>query len=447
MKEKLMILFLFANTLSFAENRMVRPNEIMKFDNVDIEKTLDLLVGEVVSLDFTDCKDNSLDNFLHFLNKDTTWIKGIRDHSKAKLGKHYILSNIPVIKEEIEKRKFIVKHLEVRIVGEYRRDFYKDVYLQDVDNNSSILVWEVKTSSNYSRISNPNIRIRISKYQDMVNKYYVDGQNYYILDDYNCSPSKENGYTHYVCVKCTECDWYLGGSFLSPIYVSTYNAFNGMSYVYNEYTMLKSKLPIYEKDYLNIVANAIQQLTESGTYYYSLAKVTKPKNSLISYGESKEVKSNGSFSKFLYEDNLISILWNVVDKECNFVLKNKSNNTIKVVWDDVSFIDENNLASKIFHNGVRYIDANNSQPSTSIPKGAELVDLLAPTNKIRNYNGWYRENLINHNNMFNSNLVGRYLKILLPIEVKGVVNEYEFTFKINWKYSNPEYHQDLDVKK
>jgi hypothetical protein len=137
----------------------------------------------------------------------------------------------------------------------------------------------------------------------------------------------------------------------------------------------------------------------------------------------------------------------VVDKECNFVLKNKSNNTIKVVWDDVSFIDENNLASKIFHNGVRYIDANNSQPSTSIPKGAELVDLLAPTNKIRNYNGWYRENLINHNNMFNSNLVGRYLKILLPIEVKGVVNEYEFTFKINWKYSNPEYHQDLDVKK
>lgn len=34
------------------------------------------------------------------------------------------------------------------------------------------------------------------------------------------------------------------------------------------------------------------------------------------------------------------------------------------------------------HSGVKYTDRNNSQPATSIPKGASLSDILLPTDNV-----------------------------------------------------------------
>ena len=37
------------------------------------------------------------------------------------------------------------------------------------------------------------------------------------------------------------------------------------------------------------------------------------------------------------------------------------------------------------------------------------------------------------------NVVGKTIKVLLPIEIAGVVNEYVFCFTIGWKFTYPEY--------
>ena len=59
---------------------------------------------------------------------------------------------------------------------------------------------------------------------------------------------------------------------------------------------------------------------------------------------------------FFYEDNIISILIMGGKKQFEFSLTNKMTNSIKIVWDEASLVDENNMVSKVVHKGVKYIN-------------------------------------------------------------------------------------------
>ena len=108
-------------------------------------------------------------------------------------------------------------------------------------------------------------------------------------------------------------------------------------------------------------------------------------------------------------------------------------------WNEASIVDENNLVSKVVHKGVKYMDANNTQPPTTIPSGASISELVAPTNRIKYSDGWYQQSIIASNRSNDINVIGKTIKVLLPLEIAGVVNEYVFCFTIGWKFTYPEY--------
>lgn len=93
------------------------------------------------------------------------------------------------------------------------------------------------------------------------------------------------------------------------------------------------------------------------------------------------------------------------------------------------------------HSGVKYIDRNNSQPASVIPKGATLSDIIMPTDNVYyisgQYGGWREGNLFNFpidkKNIEQSKLpyIGKTVKVLFPIIIEDVKNEYVFEFKIN----------------
>jgi hypothetical protein len=100
------------------------------------------------------------------------------------------------------------------------------------------------------------------------------------------------------------------------------------------------------------------------------------------------------------------------------------------------------------HTGVKYNERNNSQPATTIPKGASLSDLLLPTENVYftsgQYGGWNERLLIP--SIYStpeafangaSNYVGKTMRILMPIMIENVQNDYTFEFKID-KLLNPE---------
>lgn len=157
------------------------------------------------------------------------------------------------------------------------------------------------------------------------------------------------------------------------------------------------------------------------------------------------VETNDSFtvSKLIngakYEDKNISIVWYVIGKQIGFKLKNISGSSIKLLWDDMSYV-RYGKSNRIIHGGVRYNDMNLPQLSTVVANNASHDDILMPTCNIR-YNSyskkWEGDDIDvmlypspkDPRNM--SFLEKSTFKILFPIDINGKRFEYVFTLKVD----------------
>jgi len=180
---------------------------------------------------------------------------------------------------------------------------------------------------------------------------------------------------------------------------------------------------------------------DSGKFVASLTKVEKPSNSAVRYGKTTNVTEK-DITKYSYEDNYIDILIFAGSSQFNFVLKNVSDNTLKVVWNEAVFVDVDGSTSKVMHSGIKYSQREGDQPASTIIKGAKLEDLAAPTDKVY-YNEtlkeWTSKSLYSN---ADTKLEGQTIKLMLPIQVKDVVNEYIFEFTLTYVYNHPEYLAD-----
>lgn len=174
-----------------------------------------------------------------------------------------------------------------------------------------------------------------------------------------------------------------------------------------------------------------------------MSSVESPADAKKQFGETKVVNFNEEgVNKYRYEDDYIDIVWYVGQKQFNFVLKNKSGHTLKINWDDVSYVDVKGNVGRVMHSGVKYAERNNSQPATTLPKNASISDLLLPTDNVYyvsgKYGGWRESYLVpcvyKNQEAFNaeaSSLVGKTMTILMPIMIENVQNDYTFTFSID----------------
>jgi len=182
---------------------------------------------------------------------------------------------------------------------------------------------------------------------------------------------------------------------------------------------------------------------KAASYNVSLNSVESPADAKVQFGETKVVSfQDQSVTKYSYEDDYIAITWYVDYRQFNFTLRNKSNHTIKINWDDISYVNYNGQTGRVMHSGVKYTDKNSSQPSTMVPRGASISDILLPTDNVYwvsgQYGGWRETNLIP--GVFDKNTdvatgasqyVGKTMTILMPIYIESVQNDYVFTFNID----------------
>ncbi|MCF2498358.1 hypothetical protein [Dyadobacter chenhuakuii] len=142
----------------------------------------------------------------------------------------------------------------------------------------------------------------------------------------------------------------------------------------------------------------------------------------------------------VYEDPLIKVKWEYAYSQIGFELKNKSDQTIKVIWDDAAFISMSNESGRIFHKGIKLIDRENPQPPSSIYKGTTLSDLIAPTSYTKyvsgQYGGWRADPLIPVTQGVMSTkieylpaFIGQTMRVVLPLKIEDKVLEYIFIFK------------------
>ncbi len=195
---------------------------------------------------------------------------------------------------------------------------------------------------------------------------------------------------------------------------------------------------------LAIICSALL-LTSCGMFTYpnysvSLCKVERPEDAKNQFGETKIVSFNDeNLTKYSFEDEYIKIIWYVSRTSLHFQLTNKSQHSIKIPWDEVVYVDIKGQTGRVMHSGIKYIDRNNSQPASVVPRGASISDLVMPTDNVYyvsgQYGGWSEHPLLpkytTTEEIQSSGVVGKSMKVLFPVVIENVTNEYTFEFCID----------------
>ncbi len=192
------------------------------------------------------------------------------------------------------------------------------------------------------------------------------------------------------------------------------------------------------------------------TYSFSLT-VKRPAKASQRYGPQKieTVSSNWEDYRYYFEDEMVKVLWAFRSTQMAFSLENRTEQSIKIPWDEAAFIDESGRSHRVMHAGVRLDDREKPQaPSVVVPKGL-LKDIVAPTDYVhwrertkQTAGRWEEKCLLPDFDFHSSSLKGEYatfadfdnaakskvgktIQVLLPLEIEGVVSDYIFSFQID----------------
>ena len=165
---------------------------------------------------------------------------------------------------------------------------------------------------------------------------------------------------------------------------------------------------------------------EIGSYNFSLIKVDKPRN--------QNVKKGTLTSNNIFEDNIISIKWDESRQIFNFMLKNMTGNTMKLIWDEALIVNFDGFTERVIHKGADQDALQHSQQPSIIPSLAQLSDYFWSE---RYYGG---KRLVSGygGSKYNEQNDGKVMKLILPVQVGNIKYTYTFSFEMKWEWKYPE---------
>ena len=151
-----------------------------------------------------------------------------------------------------------------------------------------------------------------------------------------------------------------------------------------------------------------------GEYSYSFT-ITKPK----------------AAKNLVFEDASLLIGFVVTKERIAFTLDNKTQNPIKINWDQVSYVDVMGKAHRVIHSGVRFVERDKSQIPTTLPPTASIEDIILPADHIEYISSSWTQIPLFPNGGDALLYNGRSFNIFMPLEVNGVIKNYLFAFKVH----------------
>lgn len=174
-------------------------------------------------------------------------------------------------------------------------------------------------------------------------------------------------------------------------------------------------------------------------YEITLDEVERPSKAEERYGEQKIFKSEDEEFDYVFEDQMIKISWLPTSSVIGFRLKNKTEHTIRLIWDEAAYVDEGGETHRVIHSGVKYTDKNSPLPPSVVVRNGTLSEIVYPSDYIYYSDGWQEKPLLVNtqvggepNELLNraKENVGKKVQILLPIQIEDTVNDYIFTFRV-----------------
>ncbi|MRT91707.1 hypothetical protein [Ancylomarina sp. 16SWW S1-10-2] len=130
----------------------------------------------------------------------------------------------------------------------------------------------------------------------------------------------------------------------------------------------------------------------------------------------------------LFSDSLINVEWTLEPTHLAMNLANESDRNIKIIWDDVTYIDQNSFSQRTMHTSRMIDDIDAVQLSTIVVKKSKIKDNIVPIENLK----WLITPVSGRwtfDNLFTDECNGK-VRIMLPIEIGSVRYEYLFSFDI-----------------
>ena len=208
-------------------------------------------------------------------------------------------------------------------------------------------------------------------------------------------------------------------------------------------TLIGCELPYQTKSQgTYIIANA--------SYDISLLSVEKSTGSEKVYEKQRiEIVLEAGITKFYFEDDMMRIKWRPAPNDIVFVVHNKTDNPVKIVWDEGKFIDAEGVTHKLLHSGIGYEERNDFHPPTIVYAKDTLEDFVYPADcwqkeesgrkSHKNQGHWKRGSFLPTQIRGTSEelrtkaepFVGKTFQVILALQINGVRTDYVCTFIVN----------------
>ena len=110
------------------------------------------------------------------------------------------------------------------------------------------------------------------------------------------------------------------------------------------------------------------------------------------YTVSATLQKPVASDKLIYSDDFITVGFTIGMKQINLHILNKTDNAIKINWDNMAYVSPTGKSMRVIHSGVRLIDRNAPQAPTVLAPKARISDIITPSEHIYfirgQYGGW-----------------------------------------------------------
>ena len=316
----------------------------------------------------------------------------------------------------------------------YDHDLYYETSVLNTAFNDTLIF---RCTQFDSKTTKPN-KVVVPKLEKLLKKRLI-GKEFYLATKGNGKDSDrvildENGVEYrYSKYTITNCVAYYEGEYWTPSektphIIIWYQDDNGKLYEFDDYETSESDSRVtYTESELDATEIRWQEKKKSkGYYHFSVIKVDKPKSQTVKKGKLTE--------NSIYEDNIISIKWNEDRQIFNFLLKNLTSSTMKVLWDEALIVNFDGFTERVLHKGSEPDALNQAQQPSIIPSLAQLSDYFLS----ESYYGGKRLVGGYGGTKYREEFDGKQMRLILPIQVENAKYTYTFTFELKWKWSFPE---------
>jgi hypothetical protein len=136
--------------------------------------------------------------------------------------------------------------------------------------------------------------------------------------------------------------------------------------------------------------------------------------------------------RYAYEDDLFRSIWSATESGWNLVLYNKSEKPLMIDWDEVNYMDVDNIGHRVLVSTTKFSERNNPQTPTVLPRRGSITESLVSADHVyQSSTGiWAKRPLWPIDYSEAQRYKGKKVRMIIPFTVDGLTAQYEFVFTI-----------------